>query len=140
MTLFQKKRGVQFFGEIFEGGSKFFLRAILEGGPKSRVKKFRQKIGPPVFLKIVSSQTNIMNAIFDQRSTRPPEGGVSRWHRHTHTQTHGHGDSMTNSAQWGRVGEKETTVQHLSRTGDRYCHILTDSVSLVLSQSGEAIQ
>ena len=83
-----------FFGEIF-------LRAILEGGPKSRVKKFRQKIGPPVFLKIVSSQTNIRNAIFDQRSTRPPEGGVSRWHRHTD----GHGDSMTNSAQWGRVGE-----------------------------------
>ena len=24
----------------------------------------------------------------------------------THRQTDGHGDSMTNSAQWGRVGEK----------------------------------
>ena len=24
----------------------------------------------------------------------------------THTHTDGHGDSMTNSAQWGRVGEK----------------------------------
>ena len=24
----------------------------------------------------------------------------------TDKQTHGHGDSMTNSAQWGRVGEK----------------------------------
>ena len=24
---------------------------------------------------------------------------------HTHTHTDGHGDSMTNSAQWGRVGE-----------------------------------
>ena len=24
---------------------------------------------------------------------------------HTHRQTHGHGDSMNNSAQWGRVGE-----------------------------------
>ena len=24
----------------------------------------------------------------------------------TNTQNHGHGDSMTNSAQWGRVGEK----------------------------------
>ena len=51
---------------------------------------------------------------------------------HTDRQTDGHGDSMTNSAQWGRVGENET--------GDKYCHILTDSVSLVLSQSGEAIQ
>ena len=56
-------------------------------------------------MKIVSSQTNIRNAIFDQRSTRPPEVGVSRWHRQTHRQTDGHGDSMTNSAQWGRVGE-----------------------------------
>ena len=105
MTRFSKKRGVQFFGEIFWGGSKFFLRAILEGVPKSRVKKFRQKIGPPVFLKIVSSQTNIRNAIFDQRSTRPPEVGVSRWHRQTDRHTDGHGNSMTNSAQWGRVGE-----------------------------------
>ena len=52
-------------------------------------------------MKIVSSQTNIRNAIFDQRSTRPPEVGVSRWHR----QTNGHGDSMTNSAQRGRVVE-----------------------------------
>ena len=51
----------------------------------------------------MSSQTNIMNAIFDQRSKRPPEGGVSRWHR----TTDGHGDSMTNSAQWGRVGEND---------------------------------
>ena len=35
----------------------------------------------------MSSQTNIRNAIFDQRSTRPPEVGVSRWHRHTHIHT-----------------------------------------------------
>ena len=68
-------------------------------------KKFRQKIGPPFFFEKVSSQTNIRNAIFDQRSTRPPEGGVSRWHRHTD----GHGDSMTNSAQWGQVGENQLT-------------------------------
>ena len=59
----------------------------------------------PLFLKIVSSQTNIRNAIFDQRSTRPPEVGVSRWHRHTDIHTDGHGDLLTNSAQWGRVGE-----------------------------------
>ena len=30
----------------------------------------------------------------------------TRWRRQTDTQTQGHGDSMTNSAQWGRVGEK----------------------------------
>ena len=35
----------------------------------------------------MSSQTNIRNAIFDQRFTRFPEVGVSRWHRHTDTQT-----------------------------------------------------
>ena len=87
--------------KFFGGGSKFFLRAIFwGGGPKSRVKKICPKIGPPVFLKIVSSQTNIMNAIFDQRSTRPPEGGVLRWHR----QTNSHG-VFTNLAQWGQVGE-----------------------------------
>ena len=55
--------------------------------------------------KIVSLPTNISNTPFDQRSTRPPEVSVSRWHRQTDTYNHGHGDSMTNSAQWGRVGE-----------------------------------
>ena len=30
--------------------------------------------------------------------------------RHTDTQTDGHGDSMTNSAQWGRVGEKYSDI------------------------------
>ena len=67
-------------------------------------------------MKIVSSQTNIRNAIFDQRSTRPPEVGVLRWHRHTDTQTNGHGDSMTNSAKWSRVGEKvaNTVVETLT--------------------------
>ena len=37
---FQKKGGSNFLAKFFGGGSKFFLRAILEGGPKSRVKKF----------------------------------------------------------------------------------------------------
>ena len=32
--------------------------------------------------------------------------------RQTDTQTHGHGDSMTNSAQWGRVGEKQAQSGH----------------------------
>ena len=52
------------------------------------------------------SETKIRNAIFDQRSTQPPEVGVSRWRKQTHTHTDGHGDCMTNSAQWGQVGEK----------------------------------
>ena len=41
--------------------------------------------------------------------------------RQTEPQTDGHGDSMTNSAQWGRVGEKPTNssmykpLKHMSR-------------------------
>ena len=31
--------------------------------------------------------------------------------RQTDTHTHRHGDSMTESAQWGQVSEKGTTVQ-----------------------------
>ena len=84
------------------------MRGLVWGGvgPKLRVSTIseEEKIYPPLFLKIVSSQTNIRNAIFDQRSTRPPEVGVG-----TDRQTHGHGDSMTNSAQWGRVGENYAT-------------------------------
>ena len=30
----------------------------------------------------------------------------------TDRQTHGHGDSMTNSAQWGRVGENAVGYTH----------------------------
>ena len=30
---------------------------------------------------------------------------------YTHRQTHGHGDSMTNLAQWGRVGENHNSTQ-----------------------------
>ena len=33
------------------------------------------------------------------------EKNCTRWRTHTHRQTDGHGDSMTNSAQWSRVGE-----------------------------------
>ena len=33
------------------------------------------------------------------------EKNCTQWHRHTSPHLHGHGDSMTNSAQWGRVGE-----------------------------------
>ena len=33
------------------------------------------------------------------------EKNCTRWRRQTHISTDGHGDSMTNLAQWGRVGE-----------------------------------
>ena len=38
----------------------------------------------------------------------------------THTHTYRHGDSMTNSAQWGRVGENENNIN--------YNHILNGTV------------
>ena len=39
---------------------------------------------------------------------------------------------LSSPAAW-QLSRKETTTQHLSRTEDRYCRILTDSVSLVSS-------
>ena len=35
------------------------------------------------------------------------EKNFTRWHGQTHRHTEGHGDSMTNSAQRGRVGENQ---------------------------------
>ena len=35
---------------------------------------------------------------------------MAQTHRQTDRQTHGQGDSMTNSAQRGRVGEKDTKI------------------------------
>ena len=72
------------------------LSASFERFGVSRVRDF----------KIASSQTNNRNAIFDQRSSRPLEVGVSRWR----TQTYGYGDLLTNSAQWGRVGENNAVL------------------------------
>ena len=44
------------------------------------------------------------------------EKNCSRWRRPTDRQTHrhtdGHGDSMTNSAQWGQVGENLLDALH----------------------------
>ena len=42
--------------------------------------------------------------------------------KQTDTQTHGHGDSMTNSAQWGQVGEN----LDYKLTVDLYFHQLLD--------------
>ena len=105
-----------------------FFIFFWEGGSKTaRFNNLRKKIRPPLFLKIVLSQTNIRNAIFDQRSTRPPEVGVSQWHRHTDIHTYGHGDLLTNSAQWGRVGENETTGGFVLHHG--HTKKLVDSIS-----------
>ena len=41
---------------------------------------------------------------------------MAQTHRQTDRQTHRHGDSMTNSAQWGRVGENSTSGADL-----QYC-------------------
>ena len=49
----------------------------------------------PLFLKIGSSQANIRNMFFYQRSPRYPEVGVLRRHKYKD----GHRDSMTNPAQ-----------------------------------------
>ena len=48
----------------------------------------------------MSSQANINNTPFNQKSPRPPEVGVSQRHRPTDIQTNGHCDSMTELAQW----------------------------------------
>ena len=49
------------------------------------------------------------------------EKNCTRWRRQTDTQTEpqtdGHGDSMTNSAQWGRVGENQEKSNDLMYTG-----------------------
>ena len=55
---------------------------------------------------------------------------------HTDKQTDGHGDSMTNSAQWGRVGKnKESRLSNLPKlqtnviSGDVVCHAKKTFVS-----------
>ena len=99
MTQFSKKRGIQFFGENF-------LRAILEGGPKSRVLTISPKNWTPRFFEncVIPDQ-------YYERDLRPEvyttSGRGCFAMAQTYRHNHGHGDSMTNSAQWGRVGEKK---------------------------------
>ena len=67
-----------------------FLAYACKGGGRigpNYKKKTKKKTVAYFFGKIVSSQPNISNTFFDQRSPRPPEEGVSRRHRHTTTQT-----------------------------------------------------
>ena len=63
----------------------------------------------------MSSQANIRNTFLDQKSPQHPEVGVlqgpPQTDRQADRQTDGHGDSMTNSAQWGRVGENLRETQ-----------------------------
>ena len=42
----------------------------------------------------------------------------------TDTQTHGHGDSMTNSAQWGRVGENACSWESFLDLVDKFSNVL----------------
>ena len=49
----------------------------------------------------------------------------------TDTQTHGHGDSMTNSAQWGRVGENKAVKKVLTKI----CHQATAQKQAVMVSS-----
>ena len=57
--------------------------------------RISEKTHPLFLLKIVSSQANIRNTVFNKRSPRPLEVGVSQRHK----QTDGHGDYMTDPAQ-----------------------------------------
>ena len=43
------------------------------------------------------------------------EKNCTRWRTQTDKQTSGHGDSMTNSAQWGRVGENTFVIHSFSQ-------------------------
>ena len=56
------------------------------------------------------------------------EKNCTRWRTQTDKQTHGHGDSMTESAQWGRFSEKlikHPRLKHLN-TGTIYgCSLMT---------------
>ena len=44
--------------------------------------------------------------------------GLDGANKHTDRQTDGHGDSMTNSAQWGRVGENKHTARKVDQLED----------------------
>ena len=47
---------------------------------------------------------------------------MAQTHRQTEPQTDGHGDSMTNSAQWGRVGENKNKNICGTRRKGEYVH------------------
>ena len=47
----------------------------------------------------------------------------TRWRTQTDRQTHGYNDSMTNSAQWGRVGENSGKSEHL-------CGVITTALKI----------
>ena len=64
----------------------------------------------------MSSQPNIRNKFYDQRSPQPPEEGVSRRHKQTHTQTDAHCNSMTESAQWA----DSVNINSLERRKERF--------------------
>ena len=97
MTQFSKKRGVQFFGEIVKT-RKF--------GPPSKIA--RKKISPKKWTPRFFENCVIPDQYYE-RDLRPEvyttSGRGCFAMAQTYRHSHGHGDSMTNSAQWGRFGE-----------------------------------
>ena len=66
----------------------------------AKVAKTRKIIEAERKEKSVSSQANIRDTPFDQKSPGHPEVGVLNCHRQTDRHTDGHGDSMTELTQW----------------------------------------
>ena len=48
------------------------------------------------------------------------EKNCTRWRKQTDRHTDGHGDSMTNSTQWGRVGENSTSLSGIIKIKKNY--------------------
>ena len=70
------------------GSGCFGLTRIGANGGEGQSNLFwREKITHFFVVEIVSSQANIGNTFFDQRSSRPPDVGVLQRHRQTDTPT-----------------------------------------------------
>ena len=80
---------------------KKYTKSIKQDNPENSLKSnyFLEQKRTFFLVEIVSSQANIRNTFFNQRSPRPPEVGFFCRHRQTDTQTDRHGDSMTDPAQ-----------------------------------------
>ena len=76
----------------------------------SRATYFIKQIYKKIWYKTSLKKSLYYNLIFFyfQRLREPMRGlekNFTQWRRQTDRQTHGHGDSMTESAQWGRLSE-----------------------------------
>ena len=64
---------------------------------------------------MVSPQPNISDTLFDQKSPRSPEEGVSNCHRQTNRRTDGRRNSMIKSAQWADLMKKMFRTKLISK-------------------------